>query len=625
MKKIILIPITLLALIPLFLPAASFSQISDISSVTTNITPMTTINTSIKNQFDSSKQSLEQKASNIVNSLPVPKFISPQVGEKLSGETTVEINISGASGVEFYLRKLQSLIPIYLGKGEKKSEDTWKFSWDTSLTPNGSYELFPQISGKYGDYQPKGIEIEIENIPATQKNGAATNTQKIVDEVKEAEKSVATINTAIDKASNGVQQNLIQDQQNLVKQTQDVLQKMGVKGTPSLGEGLGTSTEVLKKKVDTLTKDTQQKIQVENDLAQTRQVEKILEKKIMIAQKELKQFSQKKASPQTQGILESMQRDKESMIQHFQQKKREVEKKIIDFQKKSAMIKKTTQEAQNQIQKEFSLAAELIIKKAGQGEVNSQQIQKIIQSAQEKAQENISKFTGIINEKAMMKQEKLKLLNQDFDGDGLTNAQEVAIGTNPLNPDTDGDGYLDGVEIAGGFNPLDPSPADKIVYAQPTESKAPITDTYKVEKIGMVTLANKTKRLRIAGKGLPQTFVTLYVYSLPLILVTKTDKNGNFVYTLDKPLADGYHRIYVAITNNDGRIVEKSPVFNFLKTPVAVAAVLPPAAMVGQVESPAKNLDRIFTFLVLGMIILSLVSALIIIGIFTYKKKKKGI
>jgi alpha-tubulin suppressor-like RCC1 family protein len=42
----------------------------------------------------------------------------------------------------------------------------------------------------------------------------------------------------------------------------------------------------------------------------------------------------------------------------------------------------------------------------------------------------------------------------DFDGDGLTNAQEAALGTNPLNPDTDNDGYSDREEKEAGSDPL---------------------------------------------------------------------------------------------------------------------------------------------------------------------------
>jgi hypothetical protein len=47
--------------------------------------------------------------------------------------------------------------------------------------------------------------------------------------------------------------------------------------------------------------------------------------------------------------------------------------------------------------------------------------------------------------------------NADPDHDGLTNAQELALGTNPINPDTDGDGFSDGHEVGIGTNPLDPN------------------------------------------------------------------------------------------------------------------------------------------------------------------------
>ena len=42
----------------------------------------------------------------------------------------------------------------------------------------------------------------------------------------------------------------------------------------------------------------------------------------------------------------------------------------------------------------------------------------------------------------------------DADGDGLTDAEENQIGTNPLNPDTDSDGALDGSEVAAGTDRL---------------------------------------------------------------------------------------------------------------------------------------------------------------------------
>ena len=45
---------------------------------------------------------------------------------------------------------------------------------------------------------------------------------------------------------------------------------------------------------------------------------------------------------------------------------------------------------------------------------------------------------------------------EDPDADGLTNAQEIALGTDPFGEDTDADGFGDGVEVASASNPLDP-------------------------------------------------------------------------------------------------------------------------------------------------------------------------
>jgi len=74
----------------------------------------------------------------------------------------------------------------------------------------------------------------------------------------------------------------------------------------------------------------------------------------------------------------------------------------------------------------------------------------------------------------------------DTDGDGLTDEQEIVLGTNiqstdsdndglfdfeevkiyktdPLNADTDADGYKDGEEVRAGYNPKDPAPKAKLL------------------------------------------------------------------------------------------------------------------------------------------------------------------
>lgn len=46
---------------------------------------------------------------------------------------------------------------------------------------------------------------------------------------------------------------------------------------------------------------------------------------------------------------------------------------------------------------------------------------------------------------------------EDGDGDGLSNAQELAANTNPTLADTDGDGFTDGIEVTAGSDPLNPA------------------------------------------------------------------------------------------------------------------------------------------------------------------------
>ena len=51
-------------------------------------------------------------------------------------------------------------------------------------------------------------------------------------------------------------------------------------------------------------------------------------------------------------------------------------------------------------------------------------------------------------------------VDDDLDGDGLTAAEEAALGTDPDLADSDGDGLEDGDEVALGTDPLDPDTDD---------------------------------------------------------------------------------------------------------------------------------------------------------------------
>ncbi|HRZ80528.1 MAG TPA: thrombospondin type 3 repeat-containing protein [bacterium] len=72
--------------------------------------------------------------------------------------------------------------------------------------------------------------------------------------------------------------------------------------------------------------------------------------------------------------------------------------------------------------------------------------------------------------------------NKDSDNDGLSDWEEVEIGTDPFNFDTDGDGTDDGTEIYINTDPLDSSdPSDGVIYVYIVEG------SYKMIKLSMIS------------------------------------------------------------------------------------------------------------------------------------------
>lgn len=203
----------------------------------------------------------------------------------------------------------------------------------------------------------------------------------------------------------------------------------------------------------------------------------------------------------------------------------------------------------------------------------------------------------------------------DPDKDGLNNNDEQRYGTSPTNPDSDGDGFLDGDEVAKGFNPLKAAPADKsdkIVFENPKEFGEIKDDTYKVSIVEYVQNENGENNLKISGKGIPNSFVTIYVYSDPIIFTIKTDNEGNWSYVLDKNVEDGEHEVYVAVTDNTGKITGKSVAMGFVKTAQAVS-VIPPAEAASSAKaiSPTSSWyqNEIFIFVALALAGLALALA----------------
>ncbi|HYV26974.1 MAG TPA: metallophosphoesterase [Candidatus Eisenbacteria bacterium] len=100
--------------------------------------------------------------------------------------------------------------------------------------------------------------------------------------------------------------------------------------------------------------------------------------------------------------------------------------------------------------------------------------------------------------------------NPDPDFDGLTTAQEIALGTNPNNPDSDSDGLWDGWEARHGFNPLSPLGAgeaagdpdgDGFTNAQEQLAGTDPRDPKSALRLSLLALSGV--RLRISWQAVP--------------------------------------------------------------------------------------------------------------------------
>ena len=236
---------------------------------------------------------------------------------------------------------------------------------------------------------------------------------------------------------------------------------------------------------------------------------------------------------------------------------------------------------------------------------------------EEKAKDILENINVSLKGKIKEKGEISPMALLDSDEDGLSDWDEIRIGTDPLNPDTDGDGYLDGIEIKLGFDPKKPGPADKVVY-QDVRKFGKVSERVRIERVEMVKLPGDKEGLKIFGSGIPNSFVTIYIYSKPIVALAKVNANGYFEYTLDKTLVDGTHTVYVALTNNRGEIEEKSSSFVFIKSGDKILRISELQAEIP--KSPVEMLSKSFLVLTISLIIFALSIAFFIIGFLTRRQ-----
>ncbi|MBI4457880.1 fibronectin type III domain-containing protein [Candidatus Uhrbacteria bacterium] len=217
------------------------------------------------------------------------------------------------------------------------------------------------------------------------------------------------------------------------------------------------------------------------------------------------------------------------------------------------------------------------------------------------------------------------VLVKDSDGDKLFDDFESLMGTDPTKADSDGDGVNDTDELKNGSNPAGTGKLAKaltptesaVVFRKPIEQprgSGKVNPAFKVETSAPTTGASDEKKGKtgtIKGRCAPKATCLLYVYSyIPMVFTAAADENGDFTYTLDQSLIDGEHTVYVALTDDTGKITAKSnPLSFFIKEAQAASKDDFLRADVNVSQEPAAQMSR--TYLWASLLLIPIAAMLV--------------
>ncbi len=550
---------------------------------------------------------------------PEFNFLEPKEGEELKEDVDIKGKVKNALSVEFYERSPGAISSVYLGRAASLGENIWQYFWNTRNTPNSNYELFAKITNQYGEYESSRIGIKIENAIKQEKEQG----EKLKKELKETEGEIKKEEEKITEKKEEVKKEALNKSEELVKETTKLLEEPQKKLVePKVNEKLASTTAKTEENIEKLVVQVKEEKKAEKELREKEKEKEELKKEVSIATKELNEA--KKAE---ENLPEGQKKEEAKIIKEQKQEKlgakkeqqEKVEKELPTLKTNQEKIKQEKEETKKEI---IEKTVEIIkpIEEILPKEKVPEEIQKIKKEVKENINSQLEALESTVKEKEEIKIEKGKTLVKDSDGDELSDMEEISLNTDPFNPDSDGDGFLDGQEVESGYDPLKAGPSDKKIYGDPRKFKPKGEDVYKVERVEPIKLAAGEPGLKIEGKGLPDSFVTVYVFSSAIVMTTRTDGSGNWSLSLDKTLSDGYHEVYVAVTNNQGEITSRSDPLVFLKSGEKVAAIVLGAFPTEETIFPAKAVEKRFLLLIVGIIAFGIGIALTSIGFLTRKR-----
>lgn len=434
----------------------------------------------------------------------------------------VAIRVQNAHTVEMILVPRETLTERYLGKAKHVSNDYWQFVFDTRNAPNGEYALFARVTNSYGSYQSRPLPLRIKNVvPALPQNSSTTTTP----ETAAIQAEIA--NVAIEFKASEPRTDLGTAVVPMIAKTPyRPVPPESEQNAPVTGSSTnGTTTAPVEAVAPPLPEPLEERAvqfvdSIDSDLGVVLELYGVA------------------IRGNDSGAIKQM------------------EQRLIDF--------------------ELEIAKRVESELIGEGMVATTDDAAIIRE----------RIIGLVREERTRrhKEERMILdrvgdkIQRDSDRDGISDYDEANLyETDPFVADTDSDGFLDGAEVLSGYDPANDVREAMVAFEDPRAKGVERADILEVSRLDVIqeegasTTEAIERGILLSGVALPNSFVTLYVYSTPVVVTVKTNDDGSWSYAFDKELEDGQHEVFVGVTDNAGKLVAKSKPFAFIKTANAYA------------------------------------------------------